>query len=250
MTELLLMIGRGLSGAAGSVRDDPGGDDEADDSSVESGERASGLTFGTLGPRTVAVVKDAPRRADGATFAEVTQAVRTARSLGAETLIVVDWARALDPNRIPGEIVVIRDHMNLLGDNPLAGPNDESLGPRFPDMTEAYDGGLRQLAFEAARSLDLPLGEGVLAAIPGPNLETPAERRMLRTVGADLVGNGVVPEVIVANYLGMRVLGFAVVTAAPVREAGGPRSVAGAGRAVQTASRRMGDLLEVVAARL
>ena len=108
--------------------------------------------------------------------------------------------------------MLISDHINLLGQNPLTGPNDESLGPRFPDMTEAYSKRCREAARAAAREMNLELPEGVYAAVPGPSYETPAEIRYLRAIGADLVGMSTVPEVIAANHLGMRVLGISCVT--------------------------------------
>ena len=111
-----------------------------------------------------------------------------------------------------GELVLLADHINLLGDNPLIGSNDDGLGPRFPDMSEPYDPGLRELARAVARDMKITLREGVYVAVPGPNLETPAEYRFLRTIGADVVGMSTVPEVIVAVHGGMKVLGVSIIT--------------------------------------
>jgi purine-nucleoside phosphorylase len=112
----------------------------------------------------------------------------------------------------PGQLVLISDHINLLGQNPLTGPNDDSLGPRFPDMSEAYSIRYREIAREAGKEMGLDLPEGVYAAVPGPNYETPAEIRYMRTIGADLVGMSTVPETIAASHAGMKVLGISCVT--------------------------------------
>ena len=112
----------------------------------------------------------------------------------------------------PGALVLLSDHINLLGQNPLSGPNDDTLGPRFPDMSEAYSKTFRAIAREAGRAMGLELPEGVYAAVPGPSYETPAEIRYLRAIGADLVGMSTVPETIAANHMGLRVLGISCVT--------------------------------------
>jgi purine-nucleoside phosphorylase len=130
-------------------------------------------------------------------------------SLGVRTLIVTNACGGINPEFHAGELVLIRDHLNFLGTNPLVGPNDNSLGPRFPDMTAAYTPALRKLAREAAGE---DLSEGVYAAMLGPSYETPAEIGMLRAVGADMVGMSTVPEVIAASYLGMEVLGISCIT--------------------------------------
>jgi purine-nucleoside phosphorylase len=131
---------------------------------------------------------------------------------GCKTLIITNAAGGVDAALAAGDIVIISDHLNLLGSSPLRGPNDDALGPRFPDMSEAYDIELRALAAAAGRELGLELREGVYAALPGPQYETPAEVRMLRGLGADLVGMSTVPEVIVAQHMGARVLGLSCCT--------------------------------------
>ncbi len=179
-------------------------------STVES--HAGRLLCGTLGGKTVMAMQGRFHRYEGYTLRQVTFPVRVLRALGAETLIVSNAAGVMDPFWNPGEVMLIADHLNLLGDNPLIGPNDDRLGVRFPDMSAPYDAGLRALAREVALGQRIVLREGVYAAVSGPTLETRAEYRMLRTLGADVVGMSTVPEVIVAVHGGMRVLGFSIMT--------------------------------------
>lgn len=137
---------------------------------------------------------------------------RTLITLGARTLIITNAAGGVNADFEPGTLMLISDHLNLLPDNPLRGANDERLGPRFPDMTRAYAPELRELARAAAAELGVELAEGVYASLPGPTYETPAEVRMLRTLGADATGMSTVPEVIVANHMGAKVLGISCIT--------------------------------------
>lgn len=131
---------------------------------------------------------------------------------GVKSVVLTNAAGGINLAYRPGQLVLISDHINLLGVNPLSGPNDESQGPRFPDMSEAYSLAYREIARKAGAELGLELEEGVYAAVPGPSYETPAEIRYLRTIGADLVGMSTAPETIAANYLGMKVLGISCVT--------------------------------------
>jgi purine-nucleoside phosphorylase len=149
---------------------------------------------------------------EGHDLARVAFPARVLVAMGCTTLVVTNAAGGVDATLKAGDIVVIRDHLNLLGGSPLRGPNDDTLGPRFPDMTEAYDPKLRALAIAAGRDVGLTLREGVYAASPGPQYETPAEVRMLRGLGADLVGMSTVPEVIAAVHMGARVLGLSCCT--------------------------------------
>jgi purine-nucleoside phosphorylase len=149
---------------------------------------------------------------EGHDLARVAFPARVLVAAGCKTLVITNAAGGVDATLEAGEIVILRDHLNLLGGSPLRGPNDESLGPRFPDMTEAYDRQLRALAAEAGGDVGLTLREGVYAASPGPQYETPAEVRMLRSLGADLVGMSTVPEVIAAVHMGARVLGLSCCT--------------------------------------
>lgn len=179
-------------------------------STVES--HAGRLLCGTLGGKTVMAMQGRFHRYEGYTLRQVTFPVRVLRALGAETLIVSNAAGVMEPFWNPGEVMLIADHINLLGDNPLIGQNDERLGVRFPDMSAPYDAVLRALARAVALEQRIVLREGVYVAVSGPTLETRAEYRMLRTLGADVVGMSTVPEVMVAVHGGMRVLGFSIMT--------------------------------------
>jgi purine-nucleoside phosphorylase len=173
---------------------------------------AGALVVGSFGGVPVAVMKGRAHLYEGVPGAKVVFGVRVLGRLGIESLVLTNACGAIDPARTPGTLVAISDHLNLQGTSPLVGPNDESIGPRFPDMTDAYDPGYRALAQAAAERLGLPLGEGVYAAWLGPAFETPAEIRMLRTLGADLVGMSTVPEVLAARHMGIRCLALSCVT--------------------------------------
>lgn len=170
------------------------------------------LIFGTLAGKRVVVMQGRFHFYEGYTLQQVTFPVRVMKALGVGTLLISNAAGGMNPRFARGDLMVITDHINLLGGNPLIGPNDETLGPRFPDMSEPYDRGLQRLADEVALVLKVRLQRGVFVAVPGPNLETRAEYRFLRLIGADAVGMSTVPENIVAVHSGMKVLGMSIIT--------------------------------------
>jgi purine-nucleoside phosphorylase len=192
-------------------------------STVES--HAGRLLCGRLAGRTVVAMQGRFHRYEGYSLAQVTFPVRVLRALGASTLVVTNVSGGMHPLWAPGDLMLIADHINLLGDNPLIGPNDDRLGTRFPDMSEPYDVRLRGIAREVAAERRIVLREGVYVAVTGPNLETRAEYRMLRAIGADVVGMSTVPEVIVAVQSGMRVLGLSIITDQCLPDALEPASV-------------------------
>ena len=202
-------------------------------STVES--HAGQLLFGTLGGKRVVAMRGRFHRYEGYSLQQVTFPVRVMRALGAQTLLVSNACGNMNPFWAPGDLMLIADHINLIGDNPLVGANDDTLGPRFPDMSEPYDERLRRIAREVALEHRITLREGVYVAVTGPNLETRAEYRFLRLIGADVVGMSTVPEVIVAVHGGMRVLGVSIITDQCLPDALEPASVdkiiATAGRA-------------------
>ena len=186
-------------------------------STVES--HAGELHMGRLAGRPVALMKGRVHYYEGYTMQQVGFPVRVLKALGCRTLVVTNACGGMNPDMPAGTIVVTTDHINLMGDNPLIGPNDDELGPRFPDMSEPYTRALIALAETVALDLRQPLQRGVFVAVPGPNLETAAEYRFLRGIGADVVGMSLVPETIVAVHGGMRVLAFNVVTDACLPDA-------------------------------
>jgi len=173
---------------------------------------AGKLVTGCLGSTPVAVMAGRAHLYEGYAPEQVVFGVRVLAKLGVRTVVFTNAAGGINPKYGRGALVLISDHINLQGTNPLLGPNDDSLGPRFPDMSEAYSARLREIAKDTAAGLGVQLEEGVYAAMLGPSYETPAEIRYLRAIGADLVGMSTVPEVIAANHMGLRALAISCVT--------------------------------------
>jgi len=173
---------------------------------------AGRLVVGKVGGVGVAAMQGRFHFYEGYTLEEVTFPVRVLSLLGAKSLVVTNAAGGLNNSYEQGSLVLISDHLNLMGTNPLLGPNDPRFGPRFPDMTEVYDREYQDAAITEAREMGLELRRGIYAALTGPSYETPAEIRMLRLLGADAVGMSTVPEAIVARQMSMRVLGLSCIT--------------------------------------
>lgn len=209
-----IILGTGLGGLAAEIRVESSIDfDEIPGFLPSTTESHAGrLLCGTLDGKTVVAMQGRLHRYEGYSLEEVTFPVRVLRALGATTLIVSNACGGMHPLWNAGDLMLIADHINLIGESPLIGPNDDHLGSRFPDMSAAYDQELRRLARDIAVEQGVLLREGVYVAVTGPNLETRAEYRALRALGGDVVGMSTVPEVIVAIHGGMRVLGVSIIT--------------------------------------
>jgi purine-nucleoside phosphorylase len=193
-------------------------------STVES--HAGRLIFGRLGGKRVMAMQGRFHYYEGYSMKQITFPVRVMKALGCHTLVVSNACGGLNPLFTPGDLMIITDHINLLGDNPLIGPNDDTLGPRFPDMSEPYTKALIALAEQVALAEKTRVQKGIYVALSGPNLETRAEYRFLRAIGADVVGMSTVPEVIVAVHANMRALGISVITDACLPDALEPVDIA------------------------
>lgn len=217
-------------------------------SQVES--HANELILGTWRGCPLAVMRGRIHYYEGFSMQEVTFPVRVLRGLGAEALIISSAVGGMNPTFSLGEIVMVADHINLMGDNPLIGPNDDTLGPRFPDMSEPYDRGYQAVLRQVGLQERIPLRDGVLVAVAGPNLETRAEYRFLRWSGADIVGMSLVPENLVAVHAGMKVAALTVVTDLCLPDALEPVEVskilATAAAAAPSLQRLIGGLVESI----
>lgn len=212
-----IILGTGLGGLAKEIKRevvlDYGEIPHFPTSTVES--HHGKLIFGTLSGKKLVAMQGRFHLYEGYSLQQIALTVRVLSykvGLGVHTLLISNAAGGLNPLFRLGDIMIITDHINMLGDNPLIGPNDAELGPRFPDMSEPYNRDLIELAEQAALDLKIRVQRGVFVAVPGPNLETRAEYRLLRFIGADAVGMSTVPENIVAVHLGMKVLAFSIIT--------------------------------------
>jgi purine-nucleoside phosphorylase len=204
------------------------------------------LIFGTLSGKKIVAMQGRFHLYEGYDMKQITFPVRVMKFLGVRNLLVSNAAGALNPIFRKGDVMIISDHINLLGDNPLIGPNDDELGPRFPDMSEAYSRELISLAERAALDLKIRVQKGVYASLPGPNLETRAEYRFLRTVGADAVGMSTVPEDIVAVHMGIKVLGISILTDECFPDSLKPASLEGILKVARSAEPKMTAIMKEV----
>ena len=211
---IALVLGSGLGGFADELENAvriPYGDIPFFPRSTAVGH-AGTLVIGTVSDITVAAMQGRVHLYEGYSPQQVTFPIRMFGRMGVQSVVLTNAAGGINPSYGRGALVVIRDHINLQGQNPLLGANEDRFGPRFPDMTDAYNAELRKYALEEAERLGDGIHEGIYAAMLGPSYETPAEIRFLRTIGADLVGMSTVPEVIVARHMGIEVLAISCVT--------------------------------------
>lgn len=199
---------------------------------------------GRLHGHEVLAVPEQVHLYDGLSAREVTLPVRIMATLGIDTLVAITAAGSVNPHYAPGDVMLLSDHINLQGENPLEGPNVEAWGPRFPDMSAPYDADLRTAAHDAALHADTRLHEGIYLGVPGPNLQTKAEYRFMRNVGADAVGTALIPEVIVARHMDLRVLGMAIITDACFADALQPTPAEEVATAATTGREHIAAVLE------
>lgn len=212
--QIAIILGSGLGALADDVQVDaafPYSEIPGFPVSTVAGH-AGQLALGTLAGKSVVMMQGRFHYYEGYPMSLVVFPVRVMCALGAASLIVTNAAGGLNPDLNPGDVMLITDHINTMGNNPLIGPNEGEIGPRFPDLSRAYDPDLRTLALDVARREGIELQQGVYVACSGPSYETPAERRYMRIIGGDAVGMSTVPEVIAANHAGMRVLGMSAIT--------------------------------------
>jgi purine-nucleoside phosphorylase len=208
------------------------------------------LVVGKLGTTPIVALQGRFHYYEGHDLDAVTFYVRVLKAFGVQTLILTAATGGINLDYHPGDIVCLSDHLNLIGSNPLRGPNDERLGLRFPDMTSVYSSALRKIATEEASRQGLNLRAGVYAGLPGPSYETPAEIRMLKTLGADVVGMSTVPEAIVARHSGLDVLAFALVTNAAAGVTGATITHEEVIEIGREAGEKLGGLIEAIVSRI
>ncbi len=208
------------------------------------------LIFGKLSGKNIVAMQGRFHLYEGYSMQQITFPVRVMKQLGCETLVVSNACGGMNPNYTPGDIMIMADHINLLGNNPLIGINDDTLGPRFPDMSEPYCKSLIAMVEQIALEEKIRVQKGVYVAVTGPNLETRAEYRFLRTIGADVVGMSTVPEVIVAIHSSMQVLGFSVITDACLPDALEPANIAEIIRIAGEAEPKLTLLIKKAVARI
>jgi xanthosine phosphorylase len=243
---LALMLGSGLGELAERLDDRveiPYGELEGFHAGGLAGH-AGALVLGRLSGKDVAIFSGRWHVYEGIEASAITTPIRTVAALGAEILVLTNAAGSLRPDAGPGSLVCISDHINLLGFNPLIGPNDDAAGPRFPNLRDAYDPELRARLHAAADALGTPLHDGVYLAVAGPSFETPAEIRAFRTLGADLVGMSTVPEVIAARHAGLRVAAVSAVTNLAEGMGGEELSHEQTLRVAKEGAARLGPLIE------
>ncbi len=243
--EVGIVLGTGLGGLADSIVPDVVISYEDIPhfarSTVES--HAGKLILGTLEGKTVVAMQGRFHYYEGYSPKQIVFPIRVMKALGAEMLVVSNACGGMNPQFKPGDVMLIEDHINLLGMNPLIGVNDDRLGPRFPDMCEPYSKELIAKARQIALENNIPTQQGVYVAVPGPNLETRAEYRFLRGIGADVVGMSTVPEVITAVHAGMKVLGFSIITDMGLADSLEPANIARILKNAATAEPKMNKII-------
>ena len=212
--EVGIILGTGLGGLVSEIKIEHEIDyDQLPHFPISTVESHHGkLIFGKIKGKNVVAMQGRFHFYEGYSMQQITYPVRVMKFLGVKTLLVSNACGGMNPIYRKGDVMVMLDHINLLGDNPLIGKNEDDLGPRFPDMSEPYSHELIKIAEEVALENKIPIQKGVYVAVPGPNLETKAEYRFLRNIGADVVGMSTIPENIVANHMGIKVLGISIIT--------------------------------------
>ncbi|MCD5390383.1 purine-nucleoside phosphorylase [candidate division NPL-UPA2 bacterium] len=249
---IAIILGTGLGALADEIEADetvPYSDIPSFPASTVIGH-AGQLVLGKIGGKKVVAMQGRFHYYEGYSLEEVTFPVRVMRALGAETFIVSNAAGGMNPQFETGDLMIITDHINLMGVNPLIGVSDERLGPRFPDMSEPYDRKLVRLTEKVAREEKIKAQKGVYVAVTGPNLETAAEYRFLRLIGADAVGMSTVPEVIVAVQAGMRVLGISCITDKCLPDVLKPANIEAIFKVARTAEPKLTRLVSQVIGRM